>query len=80
MERADGEAGVRRHANRAHREPVLAPVSGPSVSCAGKRQYATFQDAQHVASKMRRHTDECMGAYRCRHCQRWHLGHQTPRR
>lgn len=68
---------MRRAAARSPREPALAPLNGRQ-GCNGKRQYATHDEAHRVARNMRRHTDEPIGAYRCRHCQRWHLGTQTP--
>lgn len=54
--------------------PTVAPTS-EHFACSGKRQYPTFKDATRVALKIRQNKDgERMDAYRCRHCQHWHIG------
>lgn len=44
--------------------------------CGQKRQY-TFEYAQEVVTRFRRNHNQLMNAYRCRHCQHWHVGRAT---
>ncbi len=44
------------------------------VSCAGKKRFETRALAGAVASRTRRASDKNRSAYRCAHCDGYHLG------
>jgi hypothetical protein len=58
------------------RERVIptAPNNG-QPGCNGKRQYMTYTTAAMFADHLRKNVDgEHAQPYRCKHCQRWHIG------
>lgn len=46
-------------------------------SCAGKRRYATFQEAMAAVCEARQRTGDTIGPYRCRFARHFHIGHVT---
>lgn len=45
-------------------------------SCENKRAYGSWAEAEKVAARMRRHTDEILQPYACSHgCGMFHVGH-----
>ena len=52
----------------------VAPHNG-MPGCNGKRQYLTYTAAAKFADHVRKNVDgEHSHPYKCRHCQRWHIG------
>ena len=45
-----------------------------AASCSGKRRYSRAS-AQHAVLAMAQKRHEPFEAYRCRHCDFWHVGH-----
>lgn len=51
------------------------PVSTDGVlGCQGKHRFDSRVMADRVAVASRRRRDSAMHAYRCKHCNGWHLG------
>ncbi len=49
-------------------------------SCAGKRQYETRSDAQSDAKRVKSMNGWAgLRAYKCLHCEYYHIGHQPKR-
>lgn len=44
-------------------------------SCEGKVRHLTMAGAQIQARLARRNTGESIGAYKCKHCKGYHVGH-----
>jgi len=42
--------------------------------CNHKEIYLTYTEAKRIAKKCRLWTDEAIGFYRCKSCQKWHVG------
>lgn len=62
-----------RRSTRVYQGPPAPSSDHPA--CAPKKQYPGFREADHVAGLVRRNKDgERSGAYRCRHCSKWHVG------
>lgn len=64
-----------RRAHRTHHGEVTVAPTSDVIGCSGKRQYDKFADAERVSLLIRRNKDgERVQPYRCRHCQRFHVG------
>lgn len=52
-----------------------------AYSCAGKGRWKSEDGAQRALTLMRQDGrgswDHSVRPYRCSHCKRWHLGHET---
>jgi hypothetical protein len=64
---------VRRAAARGNHEVRLSPLNG-QPGCNGKRQYDDHATADRIATTQKRRTEEPIEPYRCRYCQKWHVG------
>lgn len=63
-----------RRTPRGQREIPRSPPNG-LPGCNGKRQFPNFTNAAKVAASLRKNVDgEHAEPYRCRHCQRFHIG------
>lgn len=51
------------------------------VECHGKHRFTSAERAQQIGRVSRRRNRSNLGAYRCHHCDGWHLGRSiAPRR
>lgn len=51
-----------------------------AAGCSGKLQYETWRAAEKVAKRMRRAHDEMTQTYKCRFCQKFHVGQSSVKR
>lgn len=58
--------------------PVAQRAFNPRYQCHGKATYLTKADAKRAAGTSERFAGR-MRAYRCPHCDRFHIGHPLPR-
>ena len=63
---------MRRAAGRRAIAPQLA--EGEARGCGGKRIYETFKVAAKLAKRQRRERHTTVEPYRCKVCQRYHIG------
>lgn len=52
-------------------------VFSPESQCHGKRRFATKADARRSNTMTVAHGGDRLKAYRCVHCDGWHLGHHV---
>lgn len=57
---------------RTYDNPVCSDME--RANCYGKRTYFTFTEANKMAKRTSRNLDTVVRPYRCRDCQRWHVG------
>lgn len=56
------------------RRNIIDKIDGES-SCKGKVKYGHEETAKTAALKMAKKKREPFEAYKCRHCEAWHVGH-----
>ena len=64
---------------RRHEDGYLSRAQDKDRACGSKRAY-TYEYAREVVERFRRNHNQIMDAYRCRHCQSWHVGHPVDRK
>ena len=58
---------------RRHDDGFIGRRQNRALACGNKIGY-TYEYAQEVVKRFRRNHSRRMAAYRCRHCQSWHVG------